>query len=80
MEGMKQPMMSMKKPKMGEETEYKITADDIDVKDDVKALFGNEDLSEEFKEKASTIFEAAVVNKINEAMETYTSSMNESYQ
>ena len=79
MEGMKQPMMSMKKPKM-EETEYKISAEDIDIKDDVKALFGNEDLSEEFKEKASTIFEAAVVNKINEAMETYTSSMNESYQ
>ena len=80
MTGMKQPMMTMKKPKMGEETEYKISAEDIDIKDDVKALFGNEDLSEEFKEKASTIFEAAVVNKINEAMETYTSSMNESYQ
>ena len=80
MTGMKQPMMNMKKPKMGEETEYKISAEDIDIKDDVKALFGNEDLSEEFKEKASTIFEAAVVNKINEAMETYTSSMNESYQ
>lgn len=80
-EGMgKMPMNSMKKPKMGEETEYKISAEDIDIKDDVKALFGNEDLSEEFKEKASTIFEAAVVNKINEAMETYTSSMNESYQ
>ena len=43
-EGMK-PMMSMKKPKMGEETEYKVTAKDIDIKDDVKALFGNEDLS-----------------------------------
>ena len=73
-------MMSMKKPKMGEETEYKITADDIDIKDDVKALFGNEDLSEEFKEKASTIFETAVVAKINEAMETYNTTMNESYQ
>ena len=78
-EGMK-PMMSMKKPKMGEETEYKVTAQDIDIKDDVKALFGNEDLSEEFKEKATTIFETAVVNKINETIETYNSSMNESYQ
>lgn len=73
-------MSNMKKPKMGEETEYKITADDIDIKDDVKALFGNEDLSEEFKEKASTIFETAVVAKINEAMETYNTTMNESYQ
>ena len=78
-EGMK-PMMSMKKPKMGEETEYKVTAQDIDIKDDVKALFGNEDLSEEFKEKATTIFETAVVNKINETIETYNNSMNESYQ
>ena len=77
--GMK-PMMSMKKPKMGEETEYKVTAQDIDIKDDVKALFGNEDLSEEFKEKATTIFETAVVNKINETIETYNNSMNESYQ
>ena len=79
--GAKMPMASSKM-KMGEEatTEFKVTAKDIDIKDDVKALFGNEDLSEEFKEKASTIFEAAVVNKINEAMETYTSSMNESYQ
>ena len=73
-------MMSMKKPKMGEETEYKVTAQDIDIKDDVKALFGNEDLSEEFKEKATTIFETAVVNKINETIETYNNSMNESYQ
>ena len=80
MNNMKMPMNSMKKPKMGEETEYKVTAQDIDIKDDVKALFGNEDLSEEFKEKATTIFETAVVNKINETIETYNNSMNESYQ
>ena len=80
MNNMKMPVMSMKKPKMGEETEYKVTAQDIDIKDDVKALFGNEDLSEEFKEKATTIFETAVVNKINETIETYNNSMNESYQ
>ena len=80
MNAMKMPMNSMKKPKMGEETEYKVTAQDIDIKDDVKALFGNEDLSEEFKEKATTIFETAVVNKINETIETYNNSMNESYQ
>ena len=80
MTNMKMPVMSMKKPKMGEETEYKVTAQDIDIKDDVKALFGNEDLSEEFKEKATTIFETAVVNKINETIETYNNSMNEAYQ
>ena len=79
-EGMgKMPVMSMKKPKMGEETEYKVTAADVDVKDDVKALFGEEDLSEEFKEKAATIFETAVVTKINEHIETYKSTINESF-
>ena len=37
----------------------------VDVKEDVKALVGNEsDLSDEFKQKASTIFEAAVRNKL----------------
>ena len=78
MSGMKMPMNAMKKPKM-EETEYKVTAADVDVKDDVKALFGEEDLSEEFKEKAATIFETAVVTKINEHIESYKSTINESF-
>ena len=42
----------------------------IDLSADVKALFGDEDLSEEFKAKATTIFEAAVVSRINEALES----------
>jgi hypothetical protein len=46
----------------------KVTKEDIDLSDDVAALFGDEELSEEFKEKATTIFEAAVVSKINETM------------
>ena len=78
MTNMKKPVMSMKHPKM-EETEYKVTAADVDVKDDVKALFGEEDLSEEFKEKAATIFETAVVTKINEHIENYKSTINESF-
>ena len=69
-----------KKMKMGEEADTpKVTAADIDIKADVQALFGDEDLSEDFKEKATTIFETAVVNKINEAIDTYHTSMNESY-
>jgi hypothetical protein len=48
----------------------KVTKEDIDVSDDVKALFGDEDLTEEFKTSATTIFEAAVVSKINEVLET----------
>ena len=38
----------------------------IDITSDVKALVAGEDLSEEFKEKAATIFEAAVKSKTRE--------------
>ena len=41
--------------------------DDIDLSDDVKALVSSDaDLSEEFKDKAATIFEAAVKTRIKE--------------
>ena len=85
-------MSGMKKPMMGEETteneetnevpsqEYKVTPQDIDIKDDVKALFGNEDLSEEFKDKAATVFEAAVVSKINEHIVIYNTTVQSSYE
>jgi hypothetical protein len=46
-----------------------ITSSDIDVADDVSALFGNEDLSDEFKDRATTVFEAAIVAKVNEQLE-----------
>jgi len=48
----------------------KVTKEDIDVSDDVQALFGDEELSEEFKDKATTIFEAAVLSKVNEVLES----------
>ena len=41
----------------------------ISVKEDVEALIAGEDLSEEFKEKAATIFEVAVKSKVREEME-----------
>lgn len=48
----------------------KITSEDVSVAEDVSAMFeGAEDLNEEFKEKATTIFEAAVVAKVNEQLE-----------
>ena len=76
-----------KKMKMGEEVDtedssnevYKVTPQDIDIKDDVKALFGNEDLSEEFKDKAATVFEAAVVSKINEHIDIYNTTVQSSF-
>ena len=54
----------------------KVTKEDIDVSDDVRALFGEEDLSEEFKESATTIFEAAVVSKINEVLDSVSVDMD----
>ena len=48
----------------------KISAKDVDVAEDVRAMFGGEELSEDFVGKATTIFEAAVVSKVNEILET----------
>ena len=59
---------SKKKP-----TAEEITVDErvaaMDLSDDVKALTGGEGLSEEFKQKAATIFEAAVKAKIKAELE-----------
>jgi hypothetical protein len=49
-----------------------IEAGDINVAEDVAAMFNGEELSEEFVSKATTIFEAAVVSKVNELLETVT--------
>ena len=42
---------------------------EIDVEEDVNALLGGEELSEEFREKARTIFEAALKSKVAEIKE-----------
>jgi len=41
----------------------------IDVEEDVNALLGGEELSEEFREKAKVIFEAALKSKVGEVKE-----------
>ena len=45
------------------------TTEDIDITEDLNAIFGENDLSEEFKTQVTTIFEAAVVSKINDEIE-----------
>lgn len=47
----------------------KLTAEDIDVSEDIEAIFNGSDLDEDFKAKVSTIFETAVLGKINEQIE-----------
>ena len=52
----------------------------IDVKSDVEALIQGEELSEEFKEKAATIFEAAVFAKVNEEVNQRVETLEEQYK
>ena len=69
------PTPTMKKEDADEEVEegQEIVAeeeealeDGVDIEEDVNALLGGEELSEEFKEKARVIFEAALNSKISE--------------
>ena len=46
------------------------TVEEYNVEEDVNALLGGEELSEEFREKAKVIFEAALNSKIKEIQET----------
>jgi len=62
----KEEMMKMKKASYHKE-ETEAEDEKIDVTADVDALVKDEDLSEEFKSKAATIFEAAVNSKVKEA-------------
>ena len=48
-----------------------ITSEDIDVQEDVDAIFKGSELDEEYKEKITTVFEAAVVAKVNEQVEKF---------
>jgi len=54
------------------------------VKEDVDAMFSGSDLSEDFKEKATVIFEAAVTAQVNEAItqleEQYNTALEEETQ
>jgi len=54
-----------------EETEVveEETVEEYNIEDDVNALLGGEELSEEFKERAKTIFEAALLSKVGEIKE-----------
>ena len=75
-----QAMPTAKKFKEEEEIQGDVVAEDevttdevveeINIEDDVNALLGGEELSEEFKAKAKTIFEAAINSKISEIRAT----------
>jgi len=56
-------------PKKKMNASYKVAKEDIDVKEDVDAMLAGQELTEEFQSQVKTIFEAAVVAKVNEQLE-----------
>ena len=69
--GMKEEEVEIEEPVIEEETTDEVVAKEettetieYNVEEDVNALLGGEELSEEFKEKAKTIFEAAINAKV----------------
>ncbi len=57
--------------------EVKKESYDIDMTDDIEALVADEDLSEEFKNKAKTIFEAAVSSKVKDELKEKEAKLEE---
>ena len=53
---------------------------EVDIEEDVNALFGGEDLSEEFKEKAKLVFETALNTKVSEVKEALEAKYSETLE
>lgn len=72
-----------KKEKEDEDEEDEMK-EEFDIEEDVNALLAGEELSEEFQEKARTIFEAAIRSKVSEIkeelQETYENALVEEVQ
>ena len=76
-----EPMKAVAKEEVEETTEEVVaeveeTVESVSVDEDIAALLSGEELSEEFQEKAKTIFEAAIASKVAEAV----SKIEESYE
>ena len=72
----KKPMNAMMSPKMAS---YKMKKEEVD--EHMNALVaGQDDLSEEFKTKAATVFESAVNSKVKEIAETMEADVQTSYE
>ena len=56
----------------------RLTAEDIDVSEDVKAIFAGMEVSEEFITKAAEVYTAAVLSKVNEQLEAIDAKFDDS--
>ena len=66
-----------KKSKKEEDEEEEEVKEEFDIEEDVNALLEGEELSEEFQEKARTIFEAAIKTRVAEIKEQIQSQYEE---
>ena len=62
------------------ETKEVVARDEFNLESDVQALIEGEELSDEFKEKAATIFEAAVFARVNDEISTTIDKLDEQYK
>ena len=63
-----------------EDEEDEELEEEFDVEEDVQALVEGEDLSEEFKDKAKIIFEAALRSKVNEIRDVLDEQYQQAYE
>ena len=62
------------------ETREVVAREEFNLESDVQALIEGEELSDEFKEKAATIFEAAVFARVNDEISTRIDKLDEQYK
>lgn len=78
------PKKGKKKKEEEEDEDEDEMKEEFDIEEDVNALLEGEELSEEFQEKARTIFEAAIRSKVSEIkeelQETYENALIEEVQ
>ena len=67
-----------KQRSIGEEKLPRMTASDIEISDDIKAIFAGTEVSEEFITKATEVYTAAVLAKVNEQIESLESKFDDS--
>jgi hypothetical protein len=67
-----------KQRSIGEEKIARLSAEDIDVSEDIKAIFAGTEVSEEFISKAAEVYTAAVLSKVNEQLEVVESRFADS--
>ena len=78
-----QPMQGSSKKASMEKARYQESSEssdevisEVNIKDELASIFGD-DLSEEFRSKATSIFEAAVIARVNSEMETIADRLEE---